>query len=163
VLKALSIRRARVRSLGVRARVLKELMRFGDQLAAVLTAKRTPDYRSANRFLLESFVPDFNARHAVAPSNEETEFSALGPIDLDLLLSVQCQRHVRDDETVVFGSRSFAIPHPTDGSSLAGRPVTIHQVLDGRLAVSVNGCLLAMFTPEGRPLPPLSGRPLPAP
>ena len=59
----------------------------------------TPE--AANRFLREEYIAEFNQRFSVAASEHGTAFVPLRHKDLDLVFSIQHERVVARDNTVI--------------------------------------------------------------
>ena len=107
------------------------------------------DYDAANRFLDQQFIDDLNRRFAVTPRDAGSAFTSLAGIDLRLLLSVQHERIVQKDNTVLFGRMHLQLPASSLRISYARCPVLVHQLVDGTLGVSFRSKLLARFDAQG--------------
>lgn len=149
VLKALGIHHIRARSPEARGRSERCFGTIQGRLPQELRVAGVRDYDAANGYLDKHFVADFNRRFTVRPSESETAFVPLAGLDLRLLLSVQCERVVQKDHTVLFEGRRFQLPPPTRRASLQRCPVVVHRFLDDTLGVSYHGQLIARFTPDG--------------
>lgn len=69
-----------------------------DRLVKALRLKGISDLESANRFLLDEFLPDFNARFGVAAAGKaDLHRRVVRGVDLDRVLSFQEARVVRND------------------------------------------------------------------
>ena len=111
------------------------------------------DYEAANKYLDEVFVPDFNRRFTVTPSEPESAFVRLVGVDLRLLLSIQHDRVVRNDSTVLFDTVVLQLPRTKERRHYVRCPVLVHEFLDGTLGVSYQARLLARFTRDGVHIP----------
>jgi hypothetical protein len=111
------------------------------------------DYVGANRYLEEHFVPDFNRRFTVTPREKGSAFIKLAVRDLELVLSVQHERVVRNDNVVVFERLLLQLPEPRARAHYVRCPVLVHRFLDATLGVSFQGRLIARFDTEGGSLP----------
>jgi hypothetical protein len=107
------------------------------------------DYEAANAYLDKVFVPDFNRRFTVTPAEPESAFTQLAGIDLELLLTSQHDRIVRNDNTVVFGKLELQIPKAKDRIHFARCPVLVHEFLDDSVGVSFQGRVLGRFDRSG--------------
>jgi hypothetical protein len=110
-------------------------------------------YAQANGYLKEVFVPDFNRRFTVSPAQPESAFTPLAGIDLDLLLSAQHERVVRNDNTVTFKGLILQLPTTRERMHFVRCPVIVHQFPNGHLGVSYQGRLLARYDADAAPLP----------
>ena len=77
-------------------------------------------------------------------------------LDLELLLSVQHERVVRNDSTVAFDQTALQLPKTPTRPHYVRCPVLVHELLDGRLGVSYQGRLIARFTREGHIVGPVA-------
>ena len=153
VLKALGIRQILARSPQARGRSERCFGTIQGRLPQELRLNKIRSYDHANRYLQSIFIPDFNRRFAVKPAHKETAFVPLVGINLELLLSVQTLRQVRNDHTVSLNSQVLQLPRPKSRPSLAGCQVLVHQFVDRTLAVSFQGVVLARFNRDGDCLP----------
>ena len=107
------------------------------------------DYAAANRFLDQHFIDDLNRRFMVLPRDAGSAFTGLAGIDLRLLLSVQHERIVQKDNTVLFERLHLQLPASSQRISFARCPVLVHELVDGTLGVSLRSRLLARFDRQG--------------
>jgi transposase len=149
VLKALGIRQILARSPQARGRSERCFGTIQGRLPQELRLNKIRNYDQANRYLQTVFIPDFNRRFAVKAAVKETAFVPLVGIDLELLLSVQTLRHVRNDHPVTLNGQVLQLPEPKGRPSLAGCQVLVHQFVDRGLAISFQSVVLARFNPDG--------------
>jgi transposase len=112
------------------------------------------DYAAANRYLEQHFITDFNRRFTVKPAQPESAFVKLGGIELELVLSSQHERVVRNDNTITFKNLILQLPSTRQRIHFVRCPVTVHQFSNGTLGVSYQGRLLARYDASGGALPP---------
>lgn len=148
-LKALGIRQILARSPEARGRSERCFGTIQRRLPQELRLARVKDYNSANAYLRERFVPDFNTRFTVKPAQPETAFIPLIGVDLDVLLSIHHDRVVRNDSTVIFNGVILQLPELPGRSNYARCPVTVHELTDASYAVSFQGRVLARFNQAG--------------
>jgi len=86
---------------------------------------------SANEFLRESYLAEFNRRFAVAATQPGHAFLPVRGKNLDLIFSLQHERTVNKDNTVQLGSCVLQIEKSHWRATLAGCRVIAHQHLDG--------------------------------
>ncbi len=153
VLSALGIRHILARSPEARGRGERAFGTIQGRLPQELRLAGIQTYPAANDYLDATFVPGFNKRFTVKPLDAERAFTSLAGIDLDLLLTAQHPRIVRNDNTVVFYRLELQLPASKDRISFAKCPVLVHEFLDGTLGVSFHGKVLARFDQAGLPLP----------
>ena len=148
-LKTLGIRQILGRSPQARGRSERCFRTIQKRLVPELRLHKIRDYNAANRYLQEHFVPDFNSRFTVRPAQSESAFVKLVGADLDLVLSTQHERVVRNDGTVIFHRVILQLPKLHGRASYARCPVLVHELEAGNLAVSFQGRELARFTAKG--------------
>jgi transposase len=104
---------------------------------------------AANRFLAERFVPDHNARFALAAAEAGSAFVPFAG-DLAEILCVQEERIVGNDNCVRYGGLSLQIPAHRHRHHFVKVRVRVHAYADGRLAVFHGPRCLARYQPDGR-------------
>lgn len=149
VLKVLGIRHILARSPQARGRSERAFGTIQGRLPQELRLAGIRDYASANEYLERRFIPDFNRRFTVEPAQPESAFVRMAGLDLSLLLSVQHERKVRADNTVLFENRTLQLPSSPWRAHFARCPVIVHEMVDHGLAVSYQGRLIARFDRGG--------------
>lgn len=150
VLQVLGIRHILARSPEARGRGERAFGTIQGRLPQELRVLGISDYTRANRYLDEHFIADFNRRFTVEPSQSESAFTPLAGIDLQLLASVQHERIVQNDNTVLFEGVHLQLPKSRERFHFVRCPVIVHELLDGSLGVSYQGRLLARFNSDGQ-------------
>lgn len=145
VLRALGIRQILARSPEARGRSERAFGTIQGRLPQELKLHAVRDYQAANRYLTEVFVPDFNRRFSVKPSERGSAFVPLAGLDVELLLSIQHERTVNKDNTVNFNNLALQLPMTDRRLHFVRCPVLVHELLDGTLAVSHLGRVIARF------------------
>ena len=116
------------------------------QLAGITTVA------AANRFLRETYLPEHNARFAVAPEQPETAFVAdRAGVHRDILC-VHEERVVGNDNTVRYRGLSLQIPPSPIRPHFVKVRVRVHDYPDGTLAVFHGPRCLARYRADGSPL-----------
>jgi transposase len=103
-----------------------------DRLVKALRLAGISDLESANRFLEETFLGEFNRRFgrvAASPLNAHRGI----PRNLDEVLSWEEQRVVQRDWTVAYAGKWYQLDRQHEALSLAGRPVVVRTLRDGRV------------------------------
>jgi hypothetical protein len=153
-LHVLGIRHIRARSPQARGRSERAFATIQGRLPQELRLNGITTYAEANRYLEETFVPDFNRRFTVAPAQPLSAFTPVPKgMDLSLLLSIQHDRIVRNDNTVIFRNLILQLRSTPSRLHFVRCPVTVHQFSDRTLGVSYQGQLLARYDSHGGPLP----------
>jgi len=148
-LKALGIKHILARSPQARGRSERAFGTIQGRLPQELRAAGVQDYVAAQDYLERVFVPDFNRRFTVRPAEPGSAFTPMAGIDLELLLSEQHERVVRNDNVVVFTNLLLQLPASTNRLHYARCPVLVHEFINGSLGVSYQGRLLARFDRHG--------------
>jgi transposase len=153
-LRALGIRQILARSPQARGRSERAFGTIQGRLPQELRHNRITDYDSANRYLEQHFIADFNRRFTVKSAQKESAFTKLAGIELELVLSSKHERVVRNDNTVTFKTLVLQLPQTRHRTHFVRCAVTVHQFADGNLGISYQGRLLARYDAAGQPLHP---------
>ncbi len=102
----------------------------------------------ANRFLRETFLPDHNARFAIAPEEPGSAFTPFAGA-LDGILCIQEDRTVGNDNTVRYKRRVLQIPEDRHRRHYVKAKVRVHEYPDGHLAVFHGPRRLAVYNADG--------------
>ena len=121
---------------------------FQDRLVAELRLAGAATLEEANRVLWD-FLPRYNARFAVPPSQPGSAYRPAGRLDLAGVLCFKHQRTVAKDNTVKLGGHTLQLLPGPQRCSYARARVEVQERLDGSLAVCFQGNLIAT-----RPAPP---------
>jgi transposase len=105
----------------------------------------------ANEFLRQEYIAEFNRRFAVAAAQKGSAFVRLRRRDLDWIFSIQQERTVNQDNTVVLENRIFQLEKTRWRDTLAKQIVTVHQHLDGRVSLRYGPHLIAQYAPAELP------------
>ena len=108
----------------------------------------------ANRFLREHYLGEFNQRFQVPASQRGTAFTRCPSRDLDRVFSLQYERMVNRDNTVVLQSQVLQIERVGWRGTLAGCNVTVHQHLDGGFSISYGPRSLGRYSAQGELIRP---------
>jgi hypothetical protein len=107
-----------------------------DRLVKALRRAAISDLDAANRFLDESFLPEFNARFGVkALKPEDGHHSLSSSADLTRIVSIQESRVVAKDWTVRWRNCILQLPREAAEFIQSGHRVTVCEQLDGKLRV----------------------------
>ena len=126
-----------------KGRVEKLFETLQDRLVAQMGLKLITDIDSANRYLEEEFVAEFNARFGVVAPGEH-KWRRIGPgVDLERICSFAYRPKVANDNAIRFCGFVFDIPPGPGGRSYAGLQVELRQLLDGSWRVYYSGKIIA--------------------
>jgi transposase len=115
---------------------------FQDRLISELRLAKACTLDHANH-VLQSFLPQFERRFAVAAAEAVSDFRPLPRrLDLARCLSFRYQRIVAPDHTVSWAGEIFQLPPATGPLSFAGKLVELSHQLDGSLRFYLGPTLL---------------------
>jgi hypothetical protein len=116
---------------------------FQDRLVSELRLAGATTLEEANRVLWD-FLPQFNARFAVPPSQPGTAYRPLEPgVCLEGILCFKYQRTVARDNTVKLGEHTLQLEPGPDRASYVRARVEIQERLDGSLVVTYQDRVVA--------------------
>ena len=121
-----------------------------DRLVKALRLAKINDLESANRFLEQTYLKEFNRRFARQAASLLDAHRGV-PRNLDESLSWEAERVVQKDWTVACEGKWYQLDRQHEALSLAGRTVVGRTLRDGRVQLAYRGQKL-----KGRELP---GRP----
>lgn len=105
----------------------------------------------ANAFLNRIYIPEFNKKFAVAPTQSGTAFLRSQRSDLDRVFSIQHERVVDQDNTVRWANTVLQIQPQRWRSTLAGCRVVVYEHLDGTLTLGYGPHVVGRFNSQGQP------------
>ncbi|MFN0168434.1 MAG: hypothetical protein ACKV22_18565 [Bryobacteraceae bacterium] len=107
------------------------------------------DAESANRFLDERYVAEFNSKFTVAAAAKGAAFRRASRSDLNWVFTVQTERVVAKDNTVAIGDRHWQLEKTRFRSSLAGCTVTLHEHLDRTMSIRYGPHVVGRYAANG--------------
>jgi transposase len=122
------------------------------RLPQELRLKRIRSYEGANRYLNEVFIPWHNKNLTVPALQEGTAFLPCHRTDLNRVFSIQHQRIVNADNTVVLANTAFQIEKSPLRASFAKCRVIIYQHLDGSFSIGYGPHCVGRFKENGKPV-----------
>jgi len=120
------------------------------RLPQELRLARIKTVATANRYLKDRFVPDYNARFAVPAAEPGSAFVRYVGRPIEDVLCVQEDRVVGADNCVSWHRRSLQIPPQRHRQHYVRARVRVHEYPDGHLAIFDGPRCLARFDPKGR-------------
>ncbi len=103
----------------------------------------------ANRFLRESYLAEFNRKFAVPATQRGTAFVPAPKGRLEEIFTIQHERTVNRDNTVVLGHQVFQIEKTRWRATLAGCRVMVREHLDGTVSISYGPHVVGCYTANG--------------
>ena len=163
-LKELGIKMIPAYSPQARGREERSFRTWQGRLPQELRIRGIKTVEAANQFLWNEYIVEFNRRFAGPATHKGSAFVRCGRKDLDWVFSIQHERTVNRDNTVALDNRILPIGETRWRNTLAGCTVTIHELLDGTVAIRYGPHVVARFDssnlPEAKPAKPRSARPL---
>jgi transposase len=152
-LQELGIRMIAAYSPQARGRMERNYGTWQGRLPQELRLRGITDIDQANEFLQNEYIGEFNKRFTEKAAQKGTAFVRLHRRDLDWIFSVQQERMVNRDNTVVIGNRVLQLEKTRWKDTLAGQTVIVHEHLDGRVSIRYGPQLIAEYASNGLPLP----------
>ena len=109
---------------------------------------------TANQFLREQYVREFNQRFMVKAAERGSALVPLKRKDLDLVFSLQHERVVARDNTVSFANRSWQLERTKLRGTLAGCRVTVHEHLNESLSITFGPHVVGRYQCEAMEMTP---------
>lgn len=128
-----------------KGRVERLFETFQDRLIKEMRLERVKTVEEANKFL-QGYLPKFNKQFMVAAKKSGDYHRDSRGIKLDDILSIQTQRVLRNDRTVVHEKQWYQVLAKT-----RAKTVTMCEYLNGRMAIKHNNNRLECKPIEGRP------------
>jgi transposase len=125
----------------VQGRLVNELA-----LAGIITCA------AANAYLVEQFIPDYDAEFAHPPADPTSAFVPLHGVELDTILCEQEERTVGQDNVVVFERVALQLAKQPGRRTCAGLRVTVRRHHDGRHSVWRGTQCFGHYDATGQPL-----------
>ena len=119
-----------------------------DRLVAEMGLRGIADIQTANSFLHELFIHDYNRRFAIPPEQAQPAWRKPPPgLDLEAAISFRYQATVANDNAVRLDGLIIDIPPGPAGRSYAKAKVDVRQLLDGSWRVYRQTKLIAQTQP----------------
>jgi hypothetical protein len=115
------------------------------QVAAELRLAGLKSLEAANKFPRERYITEFNEKFTVTAEKPGTAFVRIRRKDLDWIFSVQHERMVGQDNTIVLDNRIYQIAKTLWRNTLAGCTVVVHEMADGSIAIRFGPHEVARF------------------
>lgn len=152
-LKELSIKMIPAYSPQARGREERSFRTWQGRLPQELRLRGLTAVAAANEFLRREYIAEFNRRFTVAAAQKGGAFLRSGRRDLEWIFSIQQERKVNRDNTVVWENRVFQIHKTRWRNTLAGCTVMVHELLDGTVAIRFGPHEVARYPATGLPTP----------
>lgn len=114
-----------------------------------LALNNITDMATANRFLVEEFIPEFNRRFMAVAAEQGSAFVPLLNTRLDDILCLKAERTVGNDNCVKYRGKTLQIPKTTGRCHYVKAIVCVHEYQDQRMSVFHGPRLLGIYDSEG--------------
>ena len=151
-LRELGIRMIPAYSPQARGRSERNFGTWQGRLPQELRVRGITTVEAANQFLRDEYIGELNRRFRVPSAQAGTAFVPVRGQDLEGIFSVQQERVVNRDNTVVIGHRVLQIEKTPWRDTLAGCRVTVYEQRDGTLSVGYGPHVVGRFNAQGLPL-----------
>jgi transposase len=149
-MKHLGIQMIAAYSPEARGRSERAFQTHQDRLVKELAFHGITDMDAANRYLIEVYLPAFNAEFMQPALEEGSAFIPWGGGSLDDILCEQDERTVNADNCVSFEGMKLQIPANQYRCHYVRVKVRVHRYLDGSLAIFHGPRKLADYNPKGK-------------
>jgi len=156
-LKQLGIEHIAAYSPQARGRSERAFETLQDRLAKELKLAGIDTVEAANRWLSETYIPEHNARFAIAAEQEGSAFVVDTMEAWREILCIQEDRVVGNDNTVKWERRSLQLPPSRLRPHFVKTTVRVHEYPDGKLAVYWGPHRLADYAADGTLMLPQPG------
>lgn len=122
-----------------------------NRLPQELKLNAITDMQTANAFLRDTFIPQFNQRFKIKPQETEDVFVPWmhSNMNLDDILCLHEQRNVNKDNTVSYKAKTLQIPKVAHKVSYSKTKVKIHEYRDGSMAIFHGPRCIGQYLPNG--------------
>jgi transposase len=121
------------------------------RLPQELRLRGITELAGANEFLRHQYLAEFNCQFSVSATQKGSAFVRLQRKDLDWIFSLQHERTVNQDNTVLVENRVLQIEQTRWRNTLAGQTVVVHEHLDGRMSIRYGPHLIAQYNKQDLP------------
>lgn len=132
-----------------RGRSERAFLTLQDRLPKELKMAGITTVEAANRFLIETYIPQHNAAFAVAAEDTGSAFVADTGDAAREILCVHDERVVGNDNTVKWRKLSLQLPPSRLRPHFVKATVRVHEYPDGRITIFLGPHRLADFDPFG--------------
>ena len=150
-LQELGIKMIAAYSPQARGRSERNFATWQGRLPQELRLRGITDLAAANEFLRHEYIAEFNGKFAVVAAQKGSAFVRLQRRDLDWIFSLQHERTVNQDNTVLVENRILQIEQTRWRNTLAGQTVVVHEHLDGRMSIRYGPHLIAQYSKQELP------------
>lgn len=137
-----------------KGRVEKMFLTLQDRLVKELRLQNISDIETANKFLEETFIPDFNKRFAVVPAKRADLHRSLNKLDKENLaniFSIHSIRVVMNDFTIQFNNQYFQLAQQQPLTVFRKDKILVEEHMDNSIVLKLRGKKLNFIVLPKRP------------
>lgn len=123
------------------------------RLPQELRVRNITSVDTANAFLRDVYLKQFNANFTVAAAQTGTAFVPAGPLNFDRIFSIHHERSVNPDNTVQLANMILQIPPTPWKATLAGSRILVLEQLDATFHIMYGPHLVGRYDPQGQLIP----------
>jgi transposase len=135
-----------------RGRSERNFRTWQGRLPQELRLRKLNTLETANQFLREHYLGEFNTQFARRAKQAGTAFTTCHRKDLELVFALQHERTVARDNTVSYGNRVLQIEKSKWRFSLSGCEVKVYEHSDGSLSIGYGPHIVGRYDHTGSPL-----------
>ena len=121
-----------------------------DRLVNELRVAGATDMATANEYLNQTFIPDFNRRFGREPKDPESAFVGCNGTDLNQIFCIEEERVVNKDNTISYKNKILQLEPQPNRRTCAGLHVLVRHHLDGGYSIWKGPHLLGVYNAEGQ-------------
>lgn len=134
-----------------RGRIERAFRTHQDRLPKELAAYGITTMEAANRYLLKTYLPAFNAEFMQPAAEKGAAFVPWIGTNIEDILCEQYERTVSSDNCVSFEGKTLQIPPDKYRCHYVRVKVRVHRYIDGSLAIFHGPRKLANYNQQGKP------------
>jgi transposase len=158
-MKELGIRMIPAYSPQARGRSERNFGTWQGRLPQELRLRGITTLETANHFLQQSYIGEFNRKFARPAAEPGTALVRLRRPDLDYVFSIQHERVVNKDNTVRWANLLLQIPATRIRSTMADLNIIVYEHLNGELSIGYGPHTVGRYTATGKWIGPVPAKP----
>ena len=124
-----------------------------DRLVKELRLNSISDTQTANRYLIDAFIPEFNRRFSIEPKSTANMHRALSGFNLDTIFCLKETRKLLSDFTVRYKSRWFQLSAKQSAVIRPGDTITVIDAMSHAISLFIRTARLN-FIEISKPIKP---------
>jgi hypothetical protein len=137
MLNEIGVKLTHANSPQAKGRIERLFKTLQDRLVKELKLANITTIESANDYLINVFIPEFNERFTVVPTKEHNLHTPITEAKLDHAMCIVSERIVTNDWTVRYENKILQLDHTRPAIVKPKDRVIIHQKLSGELYVTI--------------------------